>query len=170
MNFIAGTPLFCRFTEVSPFLLGRLTSQFACRRRGSLIFGQFPNLFFDNCARSAPGPFAATFEADKPAGAAGDDRGYVSYMKRVSDPETAETSACSAAHSSLFIQIYGAAVLEDPVLGLEKGITKPRGITVCIVSPARCENEQSSVILGPGKSTARVINTFHYFAVPSEVT
>src|SRR5713226_246535 len=136
-------------------------------RRGSLILGdggQFPNLFFYNSAREAPGPFAATFETHKPAGAAGDDRGYVSYNKGVNDPEHAGTRACSAALRSLFIQIYGAAVLEDPVFGGEEGSTKPRGITACIVSTARRANEQKSLFCGPVKCTARIITTFHDFA------
>ncbi len=126
--------------------------------------GQFPNLFFYSCARPAPGPFAATFETHKPAGAAGDDRGYVSYNKGVNDPEHAGTRACSAALRSLFIQIYGAAVLEDPVFGGEEGSTKPRGITACIVSTARRANEQKSLFCGPVKCTARIITTFHDFA------
>jgi hypothetical protein len=137
-------------------------------RRGSLIFGdggQFPNLFFYNSsARVARCPFSATFETHKAAGATGDDRGYVSYTKGESGPEPAGTRACSAALRSLSIQIYGAAVLEDPVLGAEQGSTKPSGITVCIVSAARRENEQNSDFSGPSKSTARVITTFHDFA------
>ena len=140
-------------------------------RRGSLIFGdggQFPNLFFYNSsAREACGPFSATFETHKAAGAAGDDRGFVSYTKGVNEPATAGTRACSAARRSLSIQIYGAAVLEDPVLGAEQGNTKPRGITVCIVTTARRQNEQISDFSGPCKSTSRVITTFHDFADPS---
>src|SRR5260370_39812551 len=140
-------------------------------RRGSLIFGnggQFPNLFFYNSVGTGSAcPFAPTFEAHKAAGAPGDDRGYVSYMKRGSDLETAGTRACSAARRSLSIQIYGAAVLEDPVLGAEQGNTKPRGITVCIVTTARRQNEQISDFSGPCKSTSRVITTFHDFADPS---
>jgi hypothetical protein len=57
----------------------------APERRGYLIFGdgrQFPNLFFYNSAARSAGPFSATFETHKAAGAAGDDRGYVSYNGR----------------------------------------------------------------------------------------
>jgi hypothetical protein len=108
-------------------------------RRGSSIFGQFPNLFFYNCARGACGPFAATFETHKAAGAAGDDRGYVSYITGYA-AERAGTGARSAAKRSLFIQVYGAAVLEDPVLGAEEGKTKPCGSTACIMSTARRGN------------------------------
>ncbi len=89
-------------------------------------------------------------------------------MKGGSDLETAGTRACSAAQRSLFIQFYGAAVLEDPVLEAEEGNTKPSGSTACIVSTARRENQQSkSVFIGPSKSTARVITTFHDFADPT---
>ena len=135
-------------------------------RRGSLIFGdggQFPNLFFNNCARPAPGPFAATFETHKAAGAAGDDRGYVTYIGRC-DPLRRRTRACSAAVRSLSIQIYGAAVLEDPVVGAEEGKTNSCGSTACIVSTTRRENEQKSGFCGPVKRTARIITTFHDFA------
>jgi hypothetical protein len=140
----------------------------APERRGYLIFGdgrQFPNLFFYNSAARSAGPFSATFETHKAAGAAGDDRGYVSYNGR--EPPRRTTRARSAARRSLLIQIYGAAVLEDPVIGAEEGNTKPCGSTACIVSTARRENEQSSVFMGPSKSTARVITTFHDFADPA---
>ncbi len=106
------------------------------------ILRQFPNLFFYNSARSVC-PFSATFETDKAAGAAGDDRGYVSYRGRLG-PSRRRTRPCSAARRSLFIQIYGAAVLEDPVVGGEQGRTKARGSTACIVTTARRENEQNS--------------------------
>src|SRR5216684_5180123 len=122
--------------------------------------GQFPNLFFYSCARPAPGPFSATFQTQKPGGAAGDDRGYVSYRGR---SERTKTRACSAARRSLFIQIYGAAVLEDPVVGGEEGSTKPSGSTACIVSTARRANEQNSDVRGRSKCIARII-TFHDFA------
>src|SRR6266446_7382704 len=135
-------------------------------RRGSLIFGdrgQFPNLFLYNCARPAPGPFATTFETHKAAGAAGDDRGYVTYIGRC-DPPRRRTRACSAAVRSLSIQIYGAAVLEDPVVVAEEGNARPCGSTACIMSTARRENEQKSGFCGPVKCTARIITTFHDFA------
>ena len=126
--------------------------------------GQFPNLFFYNSVGTRSDcPFAPTFEANKAAGATGDDGGYVGHMKGVSDPETAGTRACSAADRSLPIQVYGAAVLEDPVLAAEGGSAKPCGITACIVSTARRENEQKSDISGRSKCIARII-TFHDFA------
>ena len=87
----------------------------------------------------------------------------MSYSKGASDPGAAGTRACSAALSSLSIQIYGAAILEDPVLGAEEGTTKPCGSTACIVSTARRENEQKSDISGRSKCSALII-TLHDFA------